>query len=332
LVAIARHGSHPRQSSHRRFGRAQAIGGAVALAFAAIAGADEGGTSFWTPGQFASQAAVPTSPGWSLDVTGYAYSGTASLTQPFSNGKLLEFGGRSTTPSLSVQPGYSTEAKLFGGQPFFGLGFGIGGDREVSNLRILGNQTQSSSQTETLWAGSDLYPYASLAWTHENDNWMAYVTGDIPTGAYRASRLSNIGIGHGAVDVGGGYTYYDAKSGIEGSAVLGFTFNFQNPHTSYRNGVDSHLDFAVSRFVTPNWELGAAGYVYYQLTGDSGSGAVLGPFKSRVAALGPELAYQATTGSQWYASVRAYFEFWAKNRFEGYAIFATLNLPFGGAK
>jgi len=54
----------------------------------------------------------------------------------------------------------------------------------------------------------------------------------------------------------------------------------------------------------------------------------LGPFKSRVAALGPEVGYQFQVGGQqWYANVRAYWEFWAKNRYEGTAVFATLNIP-----
>ena len=43
-----------------------------------------------------------------------------------------------------------------------------------------------------------------------------------------AARLSNIGIGHGAIDGGGGYTYFNPQTGHEFSAVLGFTYlNFK---------------------------------------------------------------------------------------------------------
>jgi Protein involved in meta-pathway of phenol degradation len=52
---------------------------------------------------------------------------------------------------------------------------------------------------------------------------MAYATGDIPAGAYSSDRLSNIGIGHGAIDGGGAYTYLNTKTGTEASATLGFT-------------------------------------------------------------------------------------------------------------
>jgi hypothetical protein len=33
---------------------------------------------------------------------------------------------------------------------------------------------------------------------------MTYLTGDIPVGAYDPTRLSNLGIGHAAIDGGGG--------------------------------------------------------------------------------------------------------------------------------
>ena len=32
---------------------------------------------------------------------------------------------------------------------------------------------------------------------------------------------------------------------------------------------------------------------------------------------------------QWYASLRGYWESWAENRLEGYAVFASLCIPLG---
>jgi hypothetical protein len=46
------------------------------------------------------------------------------------------------------------------------------------------------------------------------------------TGRTDSTRLSNIGIGHGAIDAGGGYTYFNPQTGHEFSGVLGFTYNF----------------------------------------------------------------------------------------------------------
>ena len=88
----------------------------------------------------------------------------------------------------------------------------------------------------------DLIPITSLRWNAGVHNVMIYATGDIPVGAYDPTRLANIGIGHGAVDGGLGYTYFDPKTGHEFSAVGGFTFNTLNTSTQYQNGVDFHLD------------------------------------------------------------------------------------------
>ena len=55
-------------------GRSIALCGLAALAagaFGAKASADEGGVSFWLPGQFGSLIAVPNAPGWTA--TGLAY-------------------------------------------------------------------------------------------------------------------------------------------------------------------------------------------------------------------------------------------------------------------
>jgi len=41
----------------------------------------------------------------------------------------------------------------------------------------------------------------------------------------------------------------DPKAGREFPAVLGFTRNFENKDTDYRNGVDGRLDWAASQFL-----------------------------------------------------------------------------------
>jgi len=73
--------------------------------------------------------------------------------------------------------------------------------------------------------------------------------------------------------------------------------------------------------------------VYQQLSGDSGSGNKVGAFKSRVAALGPEIGYVVKfNGRAAYAGLRGYREFGAQNRVEGYAVFATLSIPLGDSR
>jgi len=134
--------------------------------------------------------------------------------------------------------------------------------------------------------------------------------------------------GEGAIDGGGGYSYLDPKKGHEFSIVGGFTYNFENNDTHYKNGVDSHIDWALSQFLNEQVHVGAVGYFFYQLTGDSGSGATLGPFKSRVSGAGPEIGYFFPVGkSKGYANLKAYWEWDAQNRAQGWNLWLELAVP-----
>jgi hypothetical protein len=94
--------------------------------------------------------------------------------------------------------------------------------------------TRQCAISDSVLGFGDLYPKASLRWNEGVNNFMTYLTGDIPVGAYDPARLANLGIGHGAIDSGGGYTYFDQTSGHEFSAVTGLTYNFVNPSTNYQ--------------------------------------------------------------------------------------------------
>ena len=294
--------------------------------------ADEGGSSFWLPGQYASFAAVPASPGWSLSTDVYFYSGGVSASETFSHGQTLSAGEDMREALLLLSLAYAPEAKVLGGQPSLSIGGGSGGNRVQADLSVSSRGTELH-RSDTDWGFTDLNPTASLAWNRGVHNGMVYFTGNIPVGSYNSQRLANIGLGFWAVDAGGGYTYYDSRTGWEFSAVIGFTYNFQNSSTDCQNGIDSHLAWSVSKFLSAAWSVGIAGYVYYQLAGDSGNGDTVGPFKSRVAAVGPQVGLTFKVGNQqWVANLRWYNEFWAENRYEGYALFATLNIPLSSVQ
>jgi hypothetical protein len=73
------------------------------------------------------------------------------------------------------------------------------------------------------------------------------------------------------------------------------------------------------------------GYFYRQLTGDSGTGAVLGDFKSRVSGIGPQVGYFFPVGKEkGYLNLKGYYEFNASNRPAGWNAWLTLALPLGG--
>jgi len=287
---------------------------AAVLAMTGSAAADEDGAAFWLSGQYASMSAVPPSPGWSLVALGNGYRGHMD---PMRTSATTSVDEDTQQATLLLQPGYAFDTKILGGTPYVSVAWGPG----VTTTQVDG-QGAGGKQSQTLDGGSDLNPFASLSWNSSSNNFMTYLSLNVPVGSYEASRLANLGLGHAALDWGAAYTYLDTDSGWEFSALAGLTYNSENPSTDYQNGIDSHLDWGASRWVSKNWQLGVAGYGYYQLTGDSGPGDDVGDNRSRVAAIGPQIGYQHSwkTGSL-YASLRGYQEFWASNRNEGQSVF-----------
>ena len=299
----------------------------LTLVTSSSASADEGGTSFWLPGQEASLAAQPPPRGWSLGTTLYYYSGSAPGSASAQDSAVAP-GTRSQSIQFSLTPTFAPATKVLDGRLALFVSIGVGSDTTEVDQGGAGNSIR-----QTASGLMDMSPGASLSWTRGMDSWMVYLVGGIPIGTYDSQRLSNVGIGHAAIDSGGAYTYLNSTTGRTISAVVGFTYNFENYDTDYKNGIDSHLDWSAMQALSKRWRAGIAGYVYYQLSGDSGSGDTCGSCKSRVASIGPELTYTFTVaGQQWSADLRGYYEFWAQNRLEGYAVFATLSIPLGGAK
>jgi hypothetical protein len=104
-------------------------------------------------------------------------------------------------------------------------------------------------------------------------------------------RIANLGIGHGAIDDGGGYTYLNPATGHTFSDVAGFICNFKNPDTQVQSGVDFHFDWSAAQFLSKQVFIGLAGYAYQQVSDDTGGSPLLGGFRSRVLGVGPQIGY-----------------------------------------
>ena len=327
-----------------RFALAAALLALSALmATARISRADEGGVPFWLSGQFGSLAAVPQVPGWAIGITDYyasvSASGNAAAARLAIINKLpinvninlnVNLSGKSDL--VFVSPSYTFASPVFGGQLGASLGIGAGPSTADLSGALTATAgpivvTRQGQISETLGGVSDLYPGMTLRWNSGVNSWMVYGMGDIPVGTYNASQLVNFGIGHGAMDGGVGYTYFDEKTGHEFSVVTGLTYNLINLSTNYQNGIDWHVDWGASQFVTKDWQLGLVGYFYDQLTPDSGCIAVLCPFKSRVVGIGPQIGYLFPVGEmQGYLNFKGYGEFDAHDRAEGYNVWLTFAL------
>jgi hypothetical protein len=308
-----------------------------------MASADENGISFWLPGQFGSLAAVPMTPGWSLGTVYYhtsvGGSGGIAASREITTGRLPATVNVNLNASLNAQadililaPSYTFGTPVFGGQLAVGLtgtfarsAVGIDGTL-TTNVGPFGT-TRAGSLSDTLVSVGDLYPVVSLKWHDGVHNWMTYATGDIPVGDYQSTRLANTGIGHGAIDGGGGYTYLNPATGLEFSGVAGFTYNFKNTATQYQSGVDFHFDWGASKFLSKQVFIGLVGYAYQQVTDDSGQHPVLGPFRSRVLGVGPQIGYIFPIGANHaFLGLKGYGEFDAANRPSGWNTWLTFSI------
>lgn len=306
--------------------------------------ADEGGTSFWTPGTFASFSAVPQQPpGWSLAITDYFVSANAgadvATARAITAGRIdanvrLDETSRylSSHDMLNINPSYAFATPVFGGQFSLGATVAAGSqtvelDRALSAITGTTVLTRRINETGTTTGLGDVTPLVQLRWASGVHNWTTYATGNIPVGAYNHVDLANIGIGHGAVDGGAGYTYYDTKKGTELSLVTGLTYNLINPSTGYQSGVDWHLDWALSQSVSKDIYVGAVGYIFDQIGPDSGPGDHIGPFESRVMGVGPQVNYTFSAGSvQTSINLRSYWEFDAVHRPSGWNAWLSVSL------
>lgn len=169
---------------------------------------------------------------------------------------------------------------------------------------------------------------AVIGWHAGNHNWLFAFTGFAPTGNYSAPRLVQTSFNRAAIDLKAAYTYLD-ETGTEASAALGVTYNALNSATDYQSGAELHFEWALNQHFASGLAAGIGGYVYQQLTADSGLGDVNGAFIGRVASIGPLLSYAFQDGKQQVnLSARWFHEFAAKNRVSGDSIFASIGLKF----
>ena len=309
--------------------------GMLLAAASTLSVADEGGVSFWLPGQMGSFAAVQADPGWSLATVYYHSSTSAGAEKAFPRGGRINAGLDVTADLVFLIPSYAFAEPVLGAQAALSLAGAYGKVNVDVNATLTGpgGSALSGGQSDSLTSAADLYPMGSLKWNRGVHNYLAYTMLGVPVGSYEAGRLANLGTNHWSADVGGGYTYLNEKTGREFSAVLGFTYNFENSDTQYKNGIDGHLDWAASQFLSEQTHVGLVGYFYQQLSGDSGAGATLGDFKSRVYAVGPQAGYFFPVGAQkWYVNLKGYYEFDASNRPEGWNAWLTLAIPLGAKK
>src|SRR5580698_5037017 len=143
---------------------AGALGAFALLCHPQEAFADEGGVSFWLPGNFGSLAAAPGTPGWSW-ATIYIHTEVASgAGAQFPRGGQIDVGISGRANLAVFGPTYTFATPVLGAQASASL-FGVGGQSVASAAAILtgplGN-TLAVNRTDDLTSFGDLIPQFAL--------------------------------------------------------------------------------------------------------------------------------------------------------------------------
>jgi len=95
-------------------------------------------------------------------------------------------------------------------------------------------------------------------------------------------------------------------------------------YSNYQTGQELHLDVVFNQFLSETFAIGLHGFYLKQITGDSGSGALLGDFRAEAADIGPGLLWTKQLGGQSVSFIAKWLhEVHAENRMEGDHVFLS---------
>jgi len=182
------------------------FGAVILSSFIVMAGgtggarADESGVSFWVPGFFGSLAATPQQPGWSLATIYYrtdvSASGGAAVAREITIGRFNPTVNVNVNANVHavadlgfVIPTYVFATPFLGGQASASVLLGYGSNDVSLNAKATASTDQPAfSVTRSLGLQQDTLGFADIIpmfanrWNAGVNNYMAYITGDIPVG------------------------------------------------------------------------------------------------------------------------------------------------------
>jgi len=147
----------------------------------------------------------------------------------------------------------------------------------------------------------------------------------VPTGAYTATEVANIGRNYWAFEPNYMLSRVD-PSGLNADVKAGYIFNGRNDDTGYRSGQEFHFDYSVGWGFASQWVAGLGGYYYEQTSADKQAGtSVAGGNKGKAFAIGPSVKFDS--GKHWFVTFKWQKETLAENRPEGQAVWLKAVFP-----
>jgi hypothetical protein len=299
------------------------VTGAMLVACAALPQtlhAGEGGTSHILPGSNGTLIDVlPATPGWFFKPMYLNYKGSVSAQIPTAAGVVSN--AHATANTFVLGGGYTFEPTVLGGAHYSVAAFLPYTSLDISADAQTPFGTIRRHNSVSGFGDLTLVP-VMLAWKTGGD-WQidALVPIYAPTGDYQKGRLGNPGLNYWTFDPIVGLAYLNKKSGFNAMLHVGYGMNTENTDTRYQSGSVLHFDGAIQQILPVGsgfMTLGVEGFYFDQVTGDSGSGAVLGDFKGMTSGLGPALGYIQPLGTQSLAiELKWLAELDTKKRLEG---------------
>lgn len=304
----------------------------IGLFAASPALADESGASVYLLGSGGPGAAVmPPLEGIYFENDLYYYDGSASGEKQFVIGGSVVAGLDAKVLADFASLAWVPTTDFAGGTLVVGAALPVGAASVEVNAIITGpgGGTAGLRRSDRAMVVGDPLATVSLGWkTSEKTHVAVSTLVNVPVGHYRENEMANLAFHRWAVDLSLAGTWLDEKAGWDITAKGGVTINGTNTFTDYNSGNDFHLESSVEKKFSKAWSAGIQGYYFRQISGDSGTGAKLGPFKGEVYGIGGTIAYNfVAIKTPVTARLHVLTEFDATNRLEGTSVLLSVATP-----
>lgn len=300
--------------------------------------AEEGGAGHYMPGAMASF--VDAMPGRSTLALANFFTFYDASSPRLELGGLIAAGVDATAYADTVLALYQTPFQLLGADTAVAIAFPyvwmeVEGDVTTTRPGILGGGTTTRRARDTTDGIGDIELFPFILGSKALDGDLKY---DLrlgiyaPTGGYEQGRLANTGKNYWTFEPGVLASYVSSRFGTELSGYFGADINTENDDTDYQSGEVVHFDGTIAQHLPLGAGIagvGATGFVYEQVGGDSGSGARLGSFEGHAEGIGPAISYVMKIAEHDLAAEAKWLrEVDSKRRLEGDYVWFKVGLVF----
>lgn len=255
--------------------------------------AEEGGAGHYTPGGAATLIdLLPTKPGFILQPIYLYYKGDAEASRTYPVAGKIAANLEAEANSVTLGALYTFNPTVLGARYTVGIYAPYIWKEVTATISSVLGSIRRKDKVDG-FGDITLIP-VGLAWKIGNWQISGLLPIYAPTGSYEVGRLANPGFNYWTLDPTVQLSYGSEKSGFNAGLFAGMTFNTENDDTDYQSGSVLHVEASVQQLLPLGWGfigLGANAFLYEQVTGDSGAGAVLGDFKARSMGIGPVIDY-----------------------------------------